>query len=226
MTTFQRARSEEQREQRREAILAAAAQMLSTMSVAELSLNELSRRVGLAKSNVLRYFESREQILLTLLTQESDALLDGLTVRLDHPPDRRRGVRRRAESVARVITEEVVARPALCELISAQMAVLERNVSARAAMTFKKRSLGHIRQMAALIRRQLPELDEKASERLVFAITLQIGAAWTACRPAPALEEAYRQLPELRGYHLELAEMLYPLTLTLIVGQLALDHAL
>ena len=30
------------------------------MPVAELSLNELSRRVGLAKSNVLRYFESRE----------------------------------------------------------------------------------------------------------------------------------------------------------------------
>ena len=28
--------------------------------MAELSLNELARRVGLAKSNVLRYFDSRE----------------------------------------------------------------------------------------------------------------------------------------------------------------------
>jgi AcrR family transcriptional regulator len=65
--TFQRARSEEQREERRQAILGAAAEMLSEMQVADISLNELSRRAGLAKSNVLRYFESREAILLELL---------------------------------------------------------------------------------------------------------------------------------------------------------------
>src|ERR1700685_1973806 len=67
MTTFQRARSEEQREARRRAILGTAAAMLAEMPVAEVTLNELSRRVGLAKSNVLRYFESREAVLLELL---------------------------------------------------------------------------------------------------------------------------------------------------------------
>src|ERR1700744_6083465 len=67
MTTFQRARSAEQREVRRRAILDAAAGMLAEMPVAEVTLNELSRRAGLAKSNVLRYFESREAVLLELL---------------------------------------------------------------------------------------------------------------------------------------------------------------
>ena len=66
--TFQRARSEEQRAIRRQAILDTAAAMLDEMPVAEVSLNELSRRVGLAKSNVLRYFESREAVLLELPT--------------------------------------------------------------------------------------------------------------------------------------------------------------
>src|SRR2546429_10012855 len=64
---FRRARSDEQREIRRQAILRVAAGMVAEMPVAELSLNELSRRVGLAKSNVLRYFESREAVLLELL---------------------------------------------------------------------------------------------------------------------------------------------------------------
>ena len=64
---FQRARSEEQREARRQAILGAAAAMLAEMPVADVTLNELSRRAGLAKSNVLRYFESREAVLLELL---------------------------------------------------------------------------------------------------------------------------------------------------------------
>jgi AcrR family transcriptional regulator len=67
---FQRARSEEQRENRRQAILDTAAAMLEEMSVGALSLNELSRRVGLAKSNVLRCFESREAILLALLDRD------------------------------------------------------------------------------------------------------------------------------------------------------------
>ena len=63
-TTFQRARSDEQRAIRRQTILDTAAAMLEDMPVSELSLNELSRRVGLAKSNVLRYFDSREAVLL------------------------------------------------------------------------------------------------------------------------------------------------------------------
>jgi AcrR family transcriptional regulator len=67
MAVFQRARSEAQREARRQAILGAAAAMLAEMPVAEVTLNELSRRAGLAKSNVLRYFESREAVLLELL---------------------------------------------------------------------------------------------------------------------------------------------------------------
>ena len=66
-TTFQRARSDEQRALRSQAILDTAAAMLEEMPVADISLNELSRRVGLAKSNVLRYFDSREAVLLELL---------------------------------------------------------------------------------------------------------------------------------------------------------------
>ena len=65
--TFQRARSEEQREVRRRAILETASAMLDEMPVAEVTLNELSRRVGLAKTAVLRYFESREAVLLDLM---------------------------------------------------------------------------------------------------------------------------------------------------------------
>ncbi|MEU9014922.1 hypothetical protein AB0D12_35295 [Streptomyces sp. NPDC048479] len=45
-----------------------------------MTLNELSRRVSLAKSNVRRYFESREAVLLELL----DAALREWLEQLDH----------------------------------------------------------------------------------------------------------------------------------------------
>src|SRR6204780_4220354 len=71
MAVFQRARNSEQSEARRQAILGAAAPIAAAkraeMPVAQVTLNELSRRAGLAKSNVLRYFESREAVLLELL---------------------------------------------------------------------------------------------------------------------------------------------------------------
>src|SRR5215468_1533288 len=111
MTTFQRARSEEQREVRRQAILGAAAAMLAEMPVAQVTLNELSRRAGLAKSNVLRYFESREAVLLELL----DSAWQDWLARLDQElaagcgtgpaaavrPDQRPGRRAGAERLAR-----------------------------------------------------------------------------------------------------------------------------
>jgi AcrR family transcriptional regulator len=45
--------------------------MLNEMPVSKVTMNGLSRLVGLAKSNVMRYFESREAVLLDLLTGRS-----------------------------------------------------------------------------------------------------------------------------------------------------------
>ena len=68
-------------------ILDTAAAMLAEMPVAQVSLNELSRRVGLAKSNVLRYFESREAVLLDLLGSEWQEWLAALAGELDDAVD-------------------------------------------------------------------------------------------------------------------------------------------
>src|SRR2546421_4060846 len=108
--TFQRARSEEQREVRRQVILKTAAAMLTEVPVAQLSLNELSRRVGLAKSNVLRYFESREAVLLELLDSAWQEWLAGLDQDLavvdpNAPPAQRGGQR------AVVLAPSLAARP-------------------------------------------------------------------------------------------------------------------
>jgi AcrR family transcriptional regulator len=75
---FQRARQPEQVAARRTTILAAARAMLAERAVGDISLRELSARVGLAKSNVLRYFESRDAIFLDILDEEWESWLDSL----------------------------------------------------------------------------------------------------------------------------------------------------
>src|SRR5688572_30629168 len=118
--TFQRARSTQQRELRRQAILDTAAAMLDEMPVAEISLNELSRRVGLAKSNVLRYFESREAVLFELLARALARWLAQLPEELATGVDQGASVRKRGDQVAAVLSASLARQAALLDLLNAQ----------------------------------------------------------------------------------------------------------
>src|ERR1700759_2856950 len=135
---FARARSEEQRAVRREAILATAAGMLAEMPVGELSLNELSRRVGLAKSNVLRYFESREDVLLQLLGRAAGLWLADVLDELPGAVRPEASPQQRGDQLAAVLSATLGRHSVLCDLVSAQPAVLEHNVSVEVIVRFKQ----------------------------------------------------------------------------------------
>src|SRR4051794_36200368 len=139
--TFQRARSAEQREERRRTILDTALKMLDEMPVAEVSLNELSRRVGLAKSNVLRYFESREAVLLELLDRAMRDWLAEVSGEVAEGVAPVRPAQERAEAFAAVVARSLARRTVLCDLIGAQAGVLEHNVSGDVVVRFKRSAL-------------------------------------------------------------------------------------
>ena len=68
---YLRARSPEQKEERRRHLLDTARSLLSEMTdVHDLGINELARRAQMTKSNVYRYFESSEAVLMDLLVEE------------------------------------------------------------------------------------------------------------------------------------------------------------
>jgi AcrR family transcriptional regulator len=207
-TAFQRARSDEQRAARSRAILETAAAMLQEMPVADVSLNELSRRVGLAKSNVLRYFDSREAVLLELLASASREWLAHLAADLPSAVRRRAAFARRAEQLATAITASLAERPVLCDLMSAQAAVLEHNVSVEAVTKFKLAGLADAERFAGLVRDALPELSEDDAWRYMIGAWLMAAALWTHARPPEALLAACAADERLERMQLDL-----PLTL-------------
>ncbi len=145
---------------RRQAILAVARRMLDEKGVAEISLRELSDRVGLAKSNVLRYFDSREAIFLEVLDEEFGAWLADLERRLGRPRGRKANYASEIR-VATTVAESLVDHRLLCELLASMAGVLERNISMEFARDFKTRSMGNIAAFAQLIARQLPWLPSE-----------------------------------------------------------------
>ena len=221
MVGFQRARSEEQREVRRRAILDTAAAMLVEMPVADVTLNELSRRVGLAKSNVLRYFESREAVLLELLDDATREWLDALGPALAAASGPAASVTGRCRAVAAVLAATLADRPVLCDLAGAQAAVLERNVSPAVAARFKRTAMANVDAAGRLVLGVLPELGEARAARFAGAAALVAGAIWAHGQPSAAMQAAYEADPDLAALRLDFATTMAELLEVLLLGWLA-----
>ncbi|MGL6235814.1 MAG: TetR/AcrR family transcriptional regulator [Segniliparus sp.] len=179
---FHRARSPEQVEQRRRAILDTASEMLREAPIAAISLRELSARVGLAKSNVLRYFDSREAIFLEILDREQRDWLDELerTLGALEPGTEPFAVER---AIADAVTASVVRRPLLCELVAAMGGVLERNISVEFARDFKRRANGNIARLSVLVQGAVPGLGPASAAMAAAAIVILITGLWPYAHP-------------------------------------------
>jgi AcrR family transcriptional regulator len=198
--TFQRARRPEQKMQRQDAILGAARELALRDGVRNVSLADIAARVGIHKSALLRYFETREQIFLELTAEAwrdwAQALHAGLdsAARLSATSDAAPGS---AGLVADVFARSFGDRPLFCDLIAHTPLNLERNVSPETVRRYKLTSLGMVNDAAELVQRVLPELTLAECTEFVAALASLAGSLWQIANPGPALAELYASDPAL-----------------------------
>ncbi|MDP4504093.1 TetR/AcrR family transcriptional regulator [Nonomuraea turcica] len=183
---FERARRPEHKQQRREAILAVARELAIESGVREVSLRRVAAEVGLAKSNVVRYFSTREEIFLELTVESWRDWADDVLGRL-----------RAGDDVIDALTEPLAARPLFCDLLSQLGTALEHNLSVPAALTFKVTVLDITGELGAAIAQARPDLTQDEAEELVARATGCAGTYYPAANPPPTLVELYRQRPDL-----------------------------
>ena len=213
---FQRARRPEHKDQRRETILAAARELAGQRPVREISLGDIARQVGLAKSNVLRYFESREELFLRLLTREWEAWRLDATEQLrsaDPIPGR----------VAHTVAHTLGQRPLFCDLISEMAAVLERNVSVTTVRAFKADSLDKVDLLGEVVAERLPALSAADSRETIAAALIITAGLWPIANPAPHVSATFAEVPELTRAHVDFEQRLQELLTALITGFLHRD---
>jgi AcrR family transcriptional regulator len=186
---FLRARRPEHKQQRREAILAAARELALRSGVRNVSLGSVAAAVGLAKSNLARYFATREEIYLELAAQEwrdwERAVLDRLAESRD-PGD-----------VVDALAETLAERPLLCDLLGHTASSLEHNVTVEAARAFKLEVLDAIANLAAGIAGANSGLTEGEAFELVAVAGGLAGMLYPAANPPPVLAELYARDPQL-----------------------------
>lgn len=183
---FMRARRPEQKEQRRAAILAVARELALESGVRNVTLGSVANAVGLAKSNVTRYFGTREEIYLELASACWRDWADEVGRRLAAGDD-----------VLDVLAETLAERTLFCDLLGHTATSLEHNVSVEAARDFKRVVLGTVAELGAVVAQAHPDLTEGEGFELVAAASGLAGMLYPAANPPPTLREVYAQNPDL-----------------------------
>jgi AcrR family transcriptional regulator len=214
--TFQRARRPEQKEQRQEAILGAARYLAGRDGVRRVTLTDIANEVGIHKSALLRYFETREQIFLELTGRGWREWASDVRGRLADvaPGD--------AGAVAVILARAFAARPLLCDLIPHTALNLERHAPIDAVRAYKLTSLGAVDEAVVALEGPLSDLTAEDRRQLVSTIALLAGAMYQIATPPPPLAALYTTDPELGHARLELEPRLARAAQVTIAGLRAL----
>jgi AcrR family transcriptional regulator len=177
---FQRARQPAQIEQRREAILHGALVLFQRHGLENVSLNDIAREVGLAKSNIYRYFESREHIYLVVLQRLAAQFEERL-----YPALEKLKGRGTVAKVAEVVVEAYLDSPEYGELITVVNSVLEKRLTPELVVNFRSVFLERRKRLAAALASALAGSSVERLLPLTLHIFLHVPGLWTFCFPRP-----------------------------------------
>jgi AcrR family transcriptional regulator len=210
---FQRARTAAQKQVRRDAILEAARNLGLRKGVRNVTVADMAGEVGLAQSNVLRYFGTREDIYLHLTAEAWREWTQSLQVRLD---DRSL----QPTALADALTQTLSDMPLFCDLLAHTHANFEHNASERAVRHFKVASDQAVLELTGVLATALPRLGEGGAYDLIVSATTLAARLWLRANPPAAIAALYKREPELPDANVEFTSTLRRLIGTFIEGLL------
>jgi AcrR family transcriptional regulator len=176
---FQRARQPEQIEQRQEAILAAALVLFQKKGLENVTLADIAEKVGTVKSNIYRYFDSREHIYLRVLQRQASEWEKRVMPALDAL--KRKGT---APKVAEVLTRSFIHSAELSTLITVINPVMEKALSPELVLDFRSAFYERRKRLAQVLAAALPGSHAKEIFPLTLYIFTQVAGLWPLCHPS------------------------------------------
>ena len=180
-TIVKRARSADQKLERREAILRSAGEHLEAVGFDAFSMASLARSVGLAKGTLYLYFQTREEILLALAVEKVAAWAHALEAALEPGMSDAR----LAEAFLRTAEADRTLMPLMLRLNS----VIEHNVSIDALVDSKRALRNRFGTLAGNVAAALDATPEQGADVLNALAALLLGAAQSDQGPTLAEED-------------------------------------
>ncbi len=167
---WQRARSEEQKEHRISEIVDATARLYEKHRFEEISFTLIAKEAGFTRSNLYKYFSSKEEIFLAFLIQDTrlwraELLKTYCGSKIDS-----------VEKFAQVWIKILVKHKRFSDLLSLLPTFLEKNVTEQSLVDFKRNVSSELIVLSELMCEIFPALSpEKAGEFFELQLASIIG---------------------------------------------------
>ncbi len=193
---MRRARSAQEKERRRTAILRAAGDLLDEARYEDVSMAAVAREVGIAKGTTYLYFPTKEQLFLAVLEVEYAAWFGAARTAL-----RALGDTPTPEQVTAGLMGTLQDRPRLLSLMERVHRVLEQNISVDAAGAFKGRLQDEATGLA-LVLSEKAGISMRRAMRLLLQLHVLVVGLRQIARPSAAVQTALER-PALKGMHVD-----------------------
>ena len=198
MVIGKRARSREQKIERREHIMSAAAELIMDKRFHAISIAGVARQAGMAKGTVFLYFKTKEALFMAITAQQFEAWFDAMDLTLEHLG------RSKKETTNQTLLQKLQpvfeAHPLLFKLVAIMHIVLEQNIDYTEARAFKRMLCDRLLRTGALLEGCLSHLKAgQGAKFLMWMSALVIGLTHMA-EPAPVIKALYRKEPDLQMF--------------------------
>jgi AcrR family transcriptional regulator len=212
---MRRARSDEDKQERRNAILSTAWRMYTREpSFAAFTMAALAKQAELAKGTLYLYFRTKEELFLALLESGFDAWFDVLDARL------RDGGQWEPEDAADAVVRSIRGRETLARLLSILPTIVEHNVEFDAALRFKRQVMRRAQATGQALEARLPFLRPGEGARFLVHLHALVIGVWQLAEPSPVIRRVM-QAPELGPARVDFDEDLRILIVRLLKGMRA-----
>ncbi len=180
-----RAVSDEQKNERREAILAAALDLFREESFEKINVASVAERAGIAKGTVYIYFRTKEEIFLALHERAYADWFEAMTRGLA-PEEGRRSI----PKVVSLFTETLKGRSDFMRMIAILHTTLEENIPLEAALGFRRKLRDGAVRVGELLERNLDFLKPGEGTTLLIRTQALIIGLQHLSHPSEVAAEA------------------------------------
>lgn len=185
---WKRARTEEKKDERKEAIYEAAYALFKKNGYDKVSFNGIALEAGFTKSNMYRYFSSKEEIFLKVFARLFVKWFEDYSKRLQ-----KLDISEPIESFSKNWVESFMAHPQLLDLTPILFISLEKNSSYEQLLEFKTLSKSLLYRISLEIGRIYPDVQNEKAFKFLTLSYAATSNQWAAMSQSEALKRIYQQ---------------------------------
>ncbi len=168
-----RARKDEEKQQRRQAILDTARQLFGERGYEAVTVADVANGTGLAKGTVYLYFKTKEEMFLAIHQEQLIDWFDDVDTHLKEALGRDE---HDVEKLAELFAQTVEGRAEFTRLLAIIHTVLEQNIELEVARNYKTSLMARVNVTGSLLEKYLPFFEPgQGAELLVQIDALVIG---------------------------------------------------